>query len=476
MKDQTAGRLTERNRRLEEADHRCLWHPFTQMKGYREEKPLIIERGRGCTLYDVDGNGYLDGVSSLWANIHGHCNEALDRALTEQIGLIAHSTLLGISNVPAVRLAEKLIGIAPAGLTKVFYSDSGSTAVEIALKMAFQYQRQSPRGNPRKRKFLSFVNAYHGDTIGSVSVGGIDLFHDLYRDLLFTSFKAAAPYCYRCPCDRSFPACGLECLGRVEEVVAAHHDEIAALVIEPLVQGAAGILLQPEGFLRGIRELCDRFGILMIADEVAVGFGRTGKMFACEHEGVTPDLLCLAKGITGGYMPLAATLTREEVFNGFLGEHDENRTFFHGHTYTGNPLACAVAIANLEIFGKERVIEALPGKIARLAENLAPLRGLPHVGEIRQCGMMAGVELVAERATKEPFPSRLRMGHRVILEARQRGVIIRPLGDVIVLMPPLAVSSDELDQLGRVTGDSIRAATEAAGTAPPAGQSLEEHA
>ncbi|MHB8909649.1 MAG: adenosylmethionine--8-amino-7-oxononanoate transaminase [Syntrophales bacterium] len=461
MKNPQVDDLAARNRRLEEADRRYLWHPFTQMKGYREEKPVIIERGRGCTLYDVDGNGYLDGVSSLWANIHGHCREDLDRALAGQIGLIAHSTLLGLSNVPAIRLAEKLIGIAPPGLTKVFYSDSGSTAVEIALKMAFQYQRQSPHGNPCKRKFLSFVNAYHGDTIGSVSVGGIDLFHDLYRDLLFTSFKAAAPYCYRCPCGRSFPACGLECLSRVEEVMAAHHDEIAALVIEPLVQGAAGILLQPEGFLRGIRGLCDRFGILMIADEVAVGFGRTGRMFACEHEGVTPDLLCLAKGITGGgYLPLAATLTREEIFDGFLGEYDENRTFFHGHTYTGNPLACAIAIANLEIFEKERVIEGLPGKIARLADNQAPLRGLPHVGDIRQRGMMAGIEMVVNRETKAPFPARLRTGHRVILEARQRGVIIRPLGDVIVLMPPLAISSEEIDLLGRVTYESIRAVTE----------------
>jgi adenosylmethionine-8-amino-7-oxononanoate aminotransferase len=450
----------EQIRELEEADLNCLWHPFTQMQVYRREKPVIIEKGRGSYLYDMEGNAYLDGVSSLWTNVHGHGKAALDEALKDQTDRIAHSTLLGISNVPAIRFARELIKIVPRGLTKVFYSDSGSTSVEIALKMAFQYHRQSPQGSPKKNKFLSFVNAYHGDTIGSVSVGGIDLFHDMYRDLLFETYKVAAPYCYRCPYGQDYPGCQLECLLGVEKVLDDHHEEIAALVIEPLVQGAAGMLMQPDGFLRGVRQLCSDYGVFMIADEVAVGFGRTGRMFACEHEGVTPDILCLAKGISGGYLPLAATVTTDEIFEGFLGEIVESKTFFHGHTYTGNPLACAVAIANLELFAKERIIENLQGKIVFLKEKLEAFKVLTHVGDIRQRGMMVGIELVADRETKAVFPVADRIGHQVILEARKRGVIVRPLGDIIVLMPPLSMKIEELDELCRVTYESIRVVTE----------------
>jgi adenosylmethionine---8-amino-7-oxononanoate aminotransferase len=454
------GTREEQIRELEEADLNCLWHPFTQMQVYRREKTVIIEKGRGSYLYDIEGNAYLDGVSSLWTNVHGHGKAALDEALKNQTDKIAHSTLLGISSVPAIEFARDLIKIVPRGLTKVFYSDSGSTAVEIALKMAFQYHRQSPQGSPMKKKFLSFANAYHGDTIGSVSVGGIDLFHDMYRDLLFETYKVASPYCYRCPYGRDYPGCNLDCLLAVEKMLDEHHEEIAALVLEPLVQGAAGMLMQPEGFLRGVRELCSHYGVFMIADEVAVGFGRTGRMFACEHEGVTPDILCLAKGISGGYLPLAATVTSEEIFAGFLGEFVESKTFFHGHTYTGNPLACAVAIASLELFEKERIIENLQGKIAFLKEKLAGFKALTHMGDIRQRGMMVGIELVADRETKTEFPVADRTGHQVILEARKRGVIIRPLGDVIVLMPPLSMSIEELDTLCRVTYESIRAVTE----------------
>ena len=452
----------EQSEKLQQADLDCVWHPFTQMKLYSEEIPIIIERGKGSWLYDIEGKAYLDGISSLWTNIHGHGKEALDEALKMQTDLLAHSTLLGISNVPAVRFAQKLLETAPSGLTKVFYSDSGSTAVEIALKMAFQYHRQSPYGNSRKRKFLTFVNAYHGDTIGSVSLGGIDLFHEMYRDLLFGTYKAASPYCYRCPYDQQYPGCNMTCLEAVEKILEKHGDEIAAVVLEPLVQGAAGILVQPDGFVRGVRELCDRYDVFMIADEVAVGFGRTGKMFACHHEGVAPDIMCLAKGISGGYLPLAATLTTEKVFAGFLGEAAENKTFFHGHTYTGNPLACAVAIASLDLFAKENIIARIQPSIALLREKLAAFHHLSHVGDVRQRGLMAGIELVANRETKESFSPERRIGHRVIMEARKRGVIIRPLGDVIVLMPHLGMSLDELDLLCRVTYESIQAVTEKA--------------
>jgi len=452
----------EEIRDLEKADLECIWHPFTQMQLYRREKPVIIEKGRGCRLYDIEGNAYLDGVSSLWTNVHGHAKAELDEALRAQTDLIAHSTLLGISSVPAIRFARKLLDVVPSGLTKVFYSDSGSTSVEIALKMAFQYHRQSPKGNPKKTKFLSFVNAYHGDTIGSVSLGGIDLFHEMYRELLFETYKVASPYCYRCPYGLNYPGCKLDCLLGVEKMLDEHHDEIAAVVLEPLVQGAAGMLMQPEGFLRGVRALCDHYGVFLIADEVAVGFGRTGKMFACEHEGVTPDILCLAKGISGGYLPLAATVTSEEIFDGFLGEFVENKTFFHGHTYTGNPLACAVAIASLELFEKERIIENLQPKITFLKNKLAAFKNLSHVGDIRQRGLMVGIELVADRNTREGLPVADRTGHQVILEARKRGVMIRPLGDIIVLMPPLAMSIEELDRLCEATYESIRVVTEKA--------------
>jgi adenosylmethionine-8-amino-7-oxononanoate aminotransferase len=454
--------LDMRNRQLAADDCKVIWHPFTQMQDYSLEAPVIIEKGDGCNLIDIDGNAYLDGVSSLWTNVHGHRKAKLDHAIRQQLDCIAHSTLLGLSNVPAIQFAKKLIDLAPDGLTKVFYSDSGSTALEIALKMAFQYHQQADGASSAKTKFIAFKNAYHGDTIGSVSVGGIDLFHEKYSPLLFDAYKAESPSCYRCPFERSSPGCDLECLQRLENLIKTHAHEVCALVIEPLVQGAAGMLLQPPGFLTRVRELCNHYDLLMIADEVAVGFGKTGRMFACEHEGVVPDLMALAKGITGGYLPLAATLATEKIYQGFLGKYEEFKTFFHGHTYTGNPLACAAAIANLEIFEEERVLEHLQPKIQHLAQRLDDFKALTHVGDIRQIGIMVGIELVADRASKEAFPLKEKIGHRVILEARKRGVIIRPLGNVIVLMPPLSISIAELDRLCDVTWESIRAVTEAA--------------
>jgi adenosylmethionine-8-amino-7-oxononanoate aminotransferase len=449
----------QRNKRLETEDIQYIWHPFTQMQDYAKEQPLIIEAGKGCILKDIYGREYIDGVSSLWTNVHGHKKAKIDTAIKQQLDKIAHSTLLGISSVPAIECAKKLIDIAPQGLTKVFYSDNGSTAVEIALKMAFQYQQQASDGNPKKKKFITMINAYHGDTIGSVSLGGIDLFHATYRALLFESFKVQAPYCYRCSFEKAPSTCGLECLNPVEDIMKNHADKVTALVIEPLVQGAAGILIHPPGYLKGLRELCNKHNIIMIADEVAVGFGKTGKMFACEHEGVTPDIMALAKGISGGYLPLAATLTTEKVFEGFLGKFEEFKTFFHGHTYTGNPLACAAAIANLKIFDEERVLEKLQPKIKQLSKRLQTFYSLKHVGDIRQRGIMVGIELVSDKNTKQSFPLKDRTGHKVIMEARRRGVIIRPLGDVIVLMPPLNISAEELDKLCDVTYESIKVVT-----------------
>jgi adenosylmethionine-8-amino-7-oxononanoate aminotransferase len=431
-------------------DREHLWHPFTQMKGFREEELLIITRGEGAYLYDFQGRRYLDGVSSLWTNVHGHRRPELDRAVTEQLEQVAHSTLLGIAHSQAIVLARRLAEITPPGLNKVFYSDSGSTAVEVALKMAFQYWQL--RGMSRKRRFLHLSNAYHGDTLGAVSVGGIPIFHDIFQPLLFETLEAPAPYCYRCSEEKD---CREQCLERLEEMVAAHHQELAALILEPVMQGAAGMIPQPPGYLKRVREVTRHYNVLLIADEVATGFGRTGTMFACEQEGVSPDLLCLAKGITGGYLPLAATLATDEIYRTFWGEFDEFKAFFHGHTYTGNPLAAAVAVASLEVFEKEEVIKSLPPKIERLSRLLAEMQDQPHVGDIRQRGLMVGMELVKNRETREPFPVARRTGHRVILEARKRGVILRPLGDVLVLMPPLCITAEELETLARVTYESI---------------------
>jgi adenosylmethionine-8-amino-7-oxononanoate aminotransferase len=441
---------------LQQWDRTVLWHPFTQMAEY---EPLIVERAEGCTLIDVHGRRYLDGVSSLWCNVHGHRHPRLDEAIRRQLDRVAHVTLLGASNPTTIRLARRLADLAPPGLEHVFFSDDGATAVEVALKMAFQFWRQRPEPKPAKSVFLALGDAYHGDTLGSVSVGGVERFHAMFRPLLFETIHLSSPNSYR-------PAEGVSAeglldhhLGQLEGVLAEHHGRIAAMVIEPLVQAAAGMIAHPPGYLRGVRELTRRYGVLLIADEVAVGMGRTGRMFACEHEGVSPDFLCLAKGLTGGYLPLAATLTTEEIWQAFLGTYAESKTFFHGHTYGGNPLGAAVALATLDVFEEERTLEQMPPKIARLAEHLDRIAGLPHVGHVRQRGLLAGIELVRGRASKEPYPWEERRGMRVCDHARTEGVLLRPLGNVVVIMPPLAIRLDELDRIGSAVERGILAAT-----------------
>lgn len=444
--------------KIEEDARRYIWHPFTQMAEWEKETPLIIEHGKGLYLYDIDGKRYLDGVSSIWVNLHGHQKKAIDRAIKNQLNKIAHSTLLGLTNVPAIRLAKKLVARAPKGLAKVFFSDNGSTAMEVALKIAFQYWRH--RGKPQKTRFVSLVNAYHGDTIGSVSLGGIELFHGLYSPLLFPTFKVGAPYCYRCFLNKTYPDCRLACANEVETVLSRHHNEIAAVVVEPMIQGAAGMLTWPSGYLQQIRDLCTRYHVLLIADEVFTGFGRTGTMFACEHEGVTPDLMAVAKGLTGGYMPLAATLVTQEIYDAFLGEYREFKTFFHGHSYTGNQLGCAAALANLKIFEKEGILKKLKPKIEAMARFLKPIKDHPHVGEVRQIGLIAAVELVKDRSTKEPYPLEERWGYRVAREALKRGVILRPLGNVVPLLPPLSVTIPQLKKMVSILNESIRTVTQ----------------
>lgn len=475
--------ILNENRYLEESDKKYIWHPFTQMKDWLDERPLIVSEGRDCFIKDIYGRWYLDGVSSIWVNIHGHRKKEIDDAIKKQIDKISHSTLLGLSNVPAIELAEKLIKLVqesrgqgvkgsseikssnprtlepsnPAVLSKVFYSDDGSTSVEVALKMAFQYWVH--KGIERKHSFLYLHNAYHGDTLGAVSVGGIETFHKVFSPLLFKTYDVPSPYCYRCELELSYPNCKTACLERMEDTLRENSSEIAAVIIEPVVQAAGGMIVSPAGYLKGVRDLCTRHNVLMIADEVATGFGRTGKMFACEHENIIPDIMCLSKGITGGYLPLAATVTSDAIYSAFLGKFKELKTFFHGHSYTGNPLACAAALACLEIFEREETLKNLQPKIEILENWLEKIAGLPHVGDVRNKGFMAGIELVKGKNTKKPYSLEEKIGWKVAYHARDNGVFIRPLGNVIVIMPPLSISIENLQQLLKVIRDAIVAVT-----------------
>ena len=437
-------------------NRRHLWNPFTQMKGYLEAGPLVIERGEGVRLYDVEGNSYLDGNSSLWVNIHGHNRRELNEAITAQLGKIAHSTLLGMGNVPAIELAAGLAGITPAGLNKVFYSDSGATAVEIGLKIAYAYWRRL--GRPQKSGFVSFRNAYHGDTVGAMSLGGIDLFHDEFGDLLFPVERAPYPNAYRF--DGSEQECCRAGLAAVAGILERKADRIACVVVEPLVQGAAGMVTMPPGFLAGLAQLSRQHDVLLLADEVATGFGRTGRMFACEHEAVAPDILAIGKGLTGGYLPVAATLTTDRIYDAFWGEHLELKTFFHGHSFTGNQLGCAVALASLELFRKDRLVERVQVLAAQVADQLKPVAALDHVGDVRQQGLMVGIELVEDRQTARPYPWELAIGAQVCRRARELGMITRPLGDVVVFMPPPAAEPEDLQDMTAILLRAIREVTE----------------
>ena len=412
---------------LSDLDHRVSWHPFTQMADW---DPLVITRGEGNYLFDEDGRRYLDGVSSLWCNVHGHHHPRLDRALARQLEKLAHSTFLGLTHEPGIRLAAALLEVVPSALKRVFYSDSGSTAVEIALKQSFQYWQL--HGRPAKQKFLRLGDAYHGDTLGAVGVGGIDLFHRIFGPLLTASIALPSP----------FGTDGSYALQRLDDELSRRSYEIAAFIFEPLVQGAAGMLVHPPGFLKRAAELCREHGVHVIVDEVATGFGRTGTLFACEQEGVEPDFMCLAKGISGGYLPLAATLATEEIYQAFLGPHGEMKHFFHGHTYTANPLACAVGLESLALLRESTLANAK----ARIPEATTVLRRVAShrmVKDVRQCGLMIGIEL-------NEVSGRF-LGREVCAQAREHGVIVRNLGDVVIWMPPLTVTADDLALLEHAT-------------------------
>ncbi len=444
---------------LSHKDKKYLWHPFTQQREWEADPNVpIIVKGKGTYLYDARGKKYLDGVSSLWCNVHGHQVPEIDRAIQKQLKKIAHSTLLGASNEPAILLAEKLIKVAPKGLTRVFYSDSGSEANEIAMKMAFQYWQQVRPARPKKNMFLTVREGYHGDTIGSVSLGGIDLFHGIFGGLLFKTLKVKSPHDY--PSRKLSNEKWLkDCVKEAEGMFRKYGSRLAAVHMEPLIEGAGGMLVHPWGYLKAIRRLCDKYKVLLILDEVATGFGRTGTMFACEQEGVSPDLLCLAKNLTGGYLPVAATLATEKVYKAFLGSFESARTFYHGHTFTGNQLGCAAGLANLELIEMNGFLETIQEKSEMLRELLEPLIAYPHVSDLRLRGLMGGIELVKSKKTDEPYSYKMKMGYRVCAEARKMGVLLRPLGNVIVLMPPLTISKKDLARLIEVISASIHRAT-----------------
>ena len=438
---------------LIEKDKRFVWHPFTEMTSWLEGEPLIIQSGKGALLKDINGDEYIDGVSSLWTNVHGHQVEKIDNAIKEQLGKIAHSTLLGLGNVPSIEFAQALANHLPGDLERIFYSDSGATSVEIAVKLAFAHWHFL--GKKEKTTFLRFQGAYHGDTIGSVSVGGIDAFHQLFNPLLFDAPMAPYPFVYGRPLGQSKEEFIHLCYEKIESIVKENAHRCAAIIIEPLVQGAYGIRPAPKGFLKFLQNLCHRYELLLIVDEVATGFGKTGKMFACEHENIVPDIMAMAKGISGGYLPLAATAVSQKVFESFLGSEGNLRTFFHGHTYTGNPLACAAAIASLEIFETEKVIEGLQPKIKTLEKGLSKLADHPNVGNVRNVGIMTGIELMMDKKRKIPFDPSLKIGATICDKVRKHGVIIRPLGDVLVVMPPLCITEKQIEIILNAIGKEL---------------------
>ncbi|MGB7343888.1 MAG: adenosylmethionine--8-amino-7-oxononanoate transaminase [Pirellulaceae bacterium] len=429
------------------------WHGFTQMAAYQ---PLAIERAEGCYLETTDRRRLFDGVSSLWCNVHGHNHPVINEAIKEQLGKVAHVTSLGMSAATTDRLAERLVEVSPGDLSHVFFSCDGSSAVEAALKMAFQYWQQCDEPQPKKTQYLALSQAYHGDTTGAVSLGGIKYFHQLFAPILFSPIRGPLPCTYRLPVGVTAETACQHYAGLIETLLQQHHETLAAVVMEPLVQGAAGMISHPAGLLKRIRQLCDQYNVLLICDEVATGFGRAGKLFACDHEGVTPDIMCLGKGLTAGYLPMAATLARPKVYEAFLGEVSASKQFFHGHTFGGNPLAAAAALASLDLIQQNDLINTVDAKAKRLRSRLAKNIGdHPHVGSIRGRAMMIGIELVEDRESKTPFDSAKGVGNKVCQAAIDRGVWIRPLSDVVIVMPPLVASDAELDELADVVGEAI---------------------
>lgn len=431
------------NHALAEKDLKHIWHPCSQMKDYETFPPIVIDRAKGVYLYDAEGNRYIDMVSSWWCNLLGHCNERINGAVKAQLDQLEHVIFANFSHTPAITLCERLSEAVPEGLTKFFFTDNGSSAVEAAMKMSFQYHYQT--GNPQKRKFIALSGAYHGETLGALSVGGVDLYSELYKPLLLDVIRVQGPDCYRCKYHRRRETCEADCFADMQTAFEAHGDEICAAVVEPLLQAAAGMRIYPPVFLKKLRALCDRYNVHLIADEIATGFGRTGKMFACEHAGVSPDMMCLSKGLTGGYMPMALVATTDQVYDAFYADYAEGKAFMHSHTYCGNPLACSAAVEVLNILRDENILDQVNQKAVYFNRLIRERLGdLNWVGDIRQIGLINAVELVRDKTAKTAFDPKKRSGYQVYRQALKKGVLLRPLGDVIYFNPPLTVGEEAL--------------------------------
>lgn len=444
------------NAQWTERDLRAVWHPCTQMKDHERLPMVPIRRGRGVWLEDFDGKRYLDAVSSWWVNVLGHANPEINARVKAQLDELEHVILSGFTHRPVIELSERLAELAPPGLGHCFYADSGSAAIEIALKMSFHYWRNC--GRPEKRRFLTITNGYHGETLGALSVSDVGLYTDTYRALLLDVIKVPTPDCFGLPREQ-WEAHAETMFAPMEAALAEHADELAAVILEPLIQCAGGMRMYPPGYLRRLREACDRHGVQLIFDEIAVGFGRTGTLFAAEQAGVSPDYLCLSKALTGGYLPLSVVMTTDQVFDAFYDDYERMRAFLHSHSYTGNPLACAAALATLALFERDQVIEANQAKSAAMARASAPLRDHPQVGDVRQTGMVVAIEMVADKATMTPYPWQERRGLKVFQHALSRGALLRPLGSVIYWMPPYVISEEEIAWLGELTAECIEVAT-----------------
>ncbi len=435
-------------------DLKYIWHPYTQMKDCQSFPPILIERAKGIKLYDGKGKCYYDTISSWWCNIHGHNHPKIKKAIKDQLNSLEHVLFAGFTHKPAIKLAEKIVAITPGSLTKVFFSDNGSTAVEVALKMSFQYWQNI--GKKRKTKFISLDAAFHGDTIGAMSVGGVDLFNKIFSPLFFKSFKAASPYCYRCPAGRDKSTCNIECIESLESILKKKSGEIAALILEPMIMAAGGMIIYPAKYLRGAARLARKYNVHLILDEVASGFGRTGKMFACEHAGVNPDFICLSKGITSGYLPLGLTLTTEKIYKAFYADYWKRKTFYHGHTYTANPISCAAAVASLKVYEEEGTLKRVNQLTPVFHQELEGFRALPLAGDIRYIGMIGAIELVKNKKTKKPFTLEERIGLKVYEKGLEKGLILRPLGNIVYFYLPLSIKESELRSVLRKTFSIIK--------------------
>lgn len=439
---------------LEQKDLKYIWHPCSQMKDYEEFPPIIIKEGKGVYLEDIEGKKYMDAVSSWWVNIFGHSNPRINEALYSQVKKLEHTIFANFSHEPAIELSEKIIKLVPKGLKKVFFSDNGSSAVEVALKISFQYHQQV--GKSKKTRFIALTDAYHGETLGALSVSGVYLYNKIYKPLLLDTLRVKGPDCYDCEFKKKRETCGAECFKYMEASIVENHKEMTAVIIEPMVQCAAGMKIYSSEYLKKLRTLCSKYDINLIADEIAVGFGRTGKMFACKHADITPDIICLSKGLTAGYMPMALTITTDKIYNAFYDDYNTFKAFLHSHSYTGNPLGCAIAVETLKIFEEENIIEKNIVKSKYLNEKVREMiKDIPHLGEYRQIGLIGAIELVEDKHTKAPLDSKKRVGYEIYKIALEKGVILRPLGNIIYFMPPFVISEQEIDKMIKVARESI---------------------